>query len=134
LLLPEALGQSSRWCVVVLRERNMKTLLRNCLPMIAILATAGIAHSQEAPTKAPAADVAALFAEADASMVQHDYAAAAQTYQQLLAQLPFRIKAHQAAFKAALCFDVLEQPANSVAMYDRVVAIGNDLLKPRYYK
>lgn len=79
-------------------------------------------------------EIDAAFDQAEVLMAQGQHAAALGIYQQLLAALPVSARAQQAAFKAALCFEALDQTVDAVGMYDRVVTIGHDVLRPRYHK
>lgn len=117
----------------------MKPLLLGIVLVAAmiVLAVSGASEPQNEPAPGPDVEplsVDARFEQADTLMGEARHAEAIAAYQQLLAELPVSAKAQQAAFKAARCFDALQQPAEAAGMYERVVAIGIEVLRPRYYK
>jgi len=100
--------------------------------ILALLASRGVsppAAVRAETAEATAGQTASLLSEAQARMNAGDYAAAAQLYQQALAGLPASVEAQQAALKAGMCMDAMQQPAQAIEMYDRVVATSRDVLK-----
>lgn len=104
---------------------------------VTIFTSSATVHSEtpaESAAAAPTSDLAMLQSTAESLMEKGDYASAVPVLQEALAQAAATNKIQQVAYKAAICFEALQQPVDARAMYDRAIQAGFQMLARQYYK